>query len=285
MFPGCFLKFTITFQELELSPEEIWYENITDVMEQTILLVMIFGRWLMPKGKLTRDELSQLLLINMASAADIIEFFDIININAVSYDKKMITYVLVLWSWSLLQFPLNTAVAFDKLISGDEPKAKPSQTPTIARLSSLPSYIVKRMSLNIYEREFESEDHVKPAFGEFASITVGLLLQDAPYLVMRLFIISYYKTFGYMIVFLTVKNGLFFILEVYRLCVLFCHCKDSYDHDPSPDSRVQIQGRFSNIQIAIPHALLNNKISPMQEKNKKASLGTMSSQISLYDET
>lgn len=254
--------------------EEIWYENITDVMEQTILLVMIFGRWLMPKGKLTRDELSQLLLINMASAADIIEFFDIININAVSYDKKMITYVLVLWSWSLLQFPLNTAVAFDKLISGDEPK--PSRKPTIARLSSLPSYIVKRMSLNIYEREFE-EENVKPAFGEFASITVGLLLQDAPYLVMRLFIISYYRTFGYMIVFLAVKNGLFFILEVYRLCVLFCHCEDSHDHDPSPDSRVQIQGRFSNIQIAIPHALFKNKISPRTEKEKTESLSTTSS--------
>lgn len=227
---------------------------------------------MMPKGKLTRDELSQLLLINMASAADIIEFFDIININAVSYDKKMITYVLVLWSWSLLQFPLNTAVAFDKLIAGDEPK--PAQ-PTVGRLSSLPSYIVKRMSLNIYEREFEEEENVKPAFGEFASITVGLLLQDAPYLVMRLFIISYYKTFGYMIVFLAVKNGLFFILEVYRLCVLFCHCKDSHEHDPSPDSRVQTQGRFNNIQIAIPHTILRNKISP--KENAKESFSTTSS--------
>ena len=226
----------------------------------------------MPKGKLTRDELSQLLLINMASAADIIEFFDIINISAVSYDKKMIIFVLALWSWSLLQFPLNTAVAFDKLISGDEPK--PTQAPTVGRLSSLPSYIVKRMSLNIYERDFESEENVKPAFGEFASIAVGLLLQDAPYLVMRLFIISYYKTFGYMIVFLTVKNGLFLILEVYRLCVLFCNCKDSHDHDPSPDSRVQTIGRFSNIQIAIPHALLKNKVSPRQEK--KESLSTIS---------
>ena len=233
----------------------------------------------MPKGKLTRDELSQLLLINMASAADIIEFFDIININAISYDRKMITYVLGLWSWSLLQFPLNTAVAFDKLISGDEPK--PTRAPTtIARLSSLPSYIVKRMSLNIYEQEFESEENVKPALGEFASITVGLLLQDAPYLVMRLFIISYYKTFGYMIVFLTVKNGLFFILEVYRLCVLFCHCKDSHEHDPSPDSSVQIQARFSNIQIAIPHAVFKNKVSPRMDE-KKGSLSTTTSTLEI----
>lgn len=218
----------------------------------------------MPKGKLTRDELSQLLLINMASAADIIEFFDIINISDVSYDRMMITIVLSLWSWSLLQFPLNTTVAFDKLISGEEPKAK--REPTFARLSSLPSYIVKRMSLNIYEREFDTDENIKPAFGEFASIMVGLVLQDAPYLTMRLFIVSYYKTFGYMIVFLTVKNGLFFVLEVYRLCVLFCHCKDSVIHDPSPDNRIQIQARFSNIQIAVPHSLIRNKISPEKDR-------------------
>lgn len=220
----------------------------------------------MPKGKLSRDELSQLLLINMASAADIIEFFDIINISAVSFDKTMITYVLVLWSWSLLQFPLNTAVAFDKLISGED--VKTSQPPKITRLSSLPAYIVKRMSLNIYEKELDtSEQHSKPALGEFASITVGLVMQDGPYLVMRLFIISYYNTFGYMIVFLTVKNGLFVILEVYRLCVLFCHCKDSAEHDPSPDSLVTIQARFRNIQIAIPNSFLNSKVLPKHDPN------------------
>lgn len=228
----------------------------------------------MPKGKLSRDELSQLLLINMASAADIIEFFDIINIHAVSYDSKMITYVLVLWSWSLLQFPLNTAVAFNKLISGDEPK--PDQPLTITRLSSLPAYIVKRMSSNIYaEKEFEAaaEGNLKPDLGEFASIMVGLLLQDGPYLTMRLFIISYYKTFGYMIVFLTVKNSLFLILEVYRLCVLFCHCKDSSEYDPSPDSQVSIQSRFRNIQIAIPQSFLNAKILPKHDFEGKTSDG------------
>lgn len=255
------------------SPDEIWYENITDVMEQTILLVMIFGRWLMPKGKLSRDELSQLLLINMASAADIIEFFDIINIHAVSYDGKMITYVLVLWSWSLLQFPLHTAVAFNKLISGDEPQ--PDRPLTITRLSSLPAYIVKRMSLNIYEKELEASEggNPKPDLGEFASIMVGLLLQDGPYLTMRLFIISYYKTFGYMIVFLTVKNGLFLILEVYRLCVLFCRCKDSPEHDPSPDSQVSIQSRFRNIQIAIPESFLSGKILPKHDFEGKTNDG------------
>ena len=40
------------------------------------MLILIIGRWLLPKGDLTRDQLSQLLLVYIGTAADIIEFFD-----------------------------------------------------------------------------------------------------------------------------------------------------------------------------------------------------------------
>ena len=33
------------------------------IIEQMILLVLILSRWLLPKGDLTREELSQLLLV------------------------------------------------------------------------------------------------------------------------------------------------------------------------------------------------------------------------------
>jgi hypothetical protein len=33
------------------------------IIEQMILLVLILSRWLLPKGELTREELSQLLLV------------------------------------------------------------------------------------------------------------------------------------------------------------------------------------------------------------------------------
>ena len=45
-------------------------------LEQILLLFLILGRWLLPKGKLTHDQLSQLLLVYIGTAADIVEFFE-----------------------------------------------------------------------------------------------------------------------------------------------------------------------------------------------------------------
>ena len=43
------------------------------LIEQLLLFVLILGRWLLPKGEISRDELSQLLLVYIGMAADIIE--------------------------------------------------------------------------------------------------------------------------------------------------------------------------------------------------------------------
>ena len=37
------------------------------LIEQFLMLVLIIGRWLLPKGDLTRDQLSQLLLVYIGS--------------------------------------------------------------------------------------------------------------------------------------------------------------------------------------------------------------------------
>ena len=41
-----------------------------------LLLILIIGRWLLPKGEITREQLSQLLLVYIGRAADIIELFE-----------------------------------------------------------------------------------------------------------------------------------------------------------------------------------------------------------------
>ena len=38
--------------------------------------MLLSDSWMLPKGDLTRDQLSQLLLVYIGTAADIIEFFD-----------------------------------------------------------------------------------------------------------------------------------------------------------------------------------------------------------------
>ena len=42
-------------------------------MQKTVLVVLVLGRWLLPKGKLTRDQFSQLMLVYLGMAADIAE--------------------------------------------------------------------------------------------------------------------------------------------------------------------------------------------------------------------
>jgi len=50
--------------------------QLVRLLEQLLLLFLILGRWMLPKGDLTHDQLSQLLLVYIGTAADIVEFFD-----------------------------------------------------------------------------------------------------------------------------------------------------------------------------------------------------------------
>lgn len=54
------------------------------VLEQFLLLMLIVGRWVLPKGALSHDQLSQLLLVYVGTAADIVEFYEAFNEEAVS---------------------------------------------------------------------------------------------------------------------------------------------------------------------------------------------------------
>ena len=64
------VKFEIRIP-IKLTPDQ-WIRTL----EQLLLLILILGRWLLPKGKLTHDQLSQLLLVYIGTAADIVEFFE-----------------------------------------------------------------------------------------------------------------------------------------------------------------------------------------------------------------
>ncbi|KOB67730.1 Transmembrane protein 26, partial [Operophtera brumata] len=64
-------------------PTDMW----VTLIEQFLMLTLIVGRWLLPKGDLTRDQLSQLLLDEK-----------------VATEKVLVLLTLAIWSWSLVQF-------------------------------------------------------------------------------------------------------------------------------------------------------------------------------------
>lgn len=76
-----------------------------------MMVVLIIGRWLLPKGEITRQQLSQLLLVYLGTAADIVELFELFKEEAVAYDWELSAVVLVVWSVSLIQFSLVITTA------------------------------------------------------------------------------------------------------------------------------------------------------------------------------
>ena len=73
------------------------------MLEQALLVVVIFGRWLLPKGDLTRDQLSSLLLVYLGTASDITDFFSALNEKTILPYPSLIIIVLVTWAWSIMQ--------------------------------------------------------------------------------------------------------------------------------------------------------------------------------------
>ncbi|VDK85824.1 unnamed protein product [Dibothriocephalus latus] len=77
------------------------------IIEQFHLLAAIIGRWLLPLNGISSDQLSELLLINIGTAADILDLFEAFNEEAVIKHFPIQISILCLWQASLLQFCFN----------------------------------------------------------------------------------------------------------------------------------------------------------------------------------
>uniref|UniRef100_A0A3B5KYN6 Uncharacterized protein n=1 Tax=Xiphophorus couchianus TaxID=32473 RepID=A0A3B5KYN6_9TELE len=167
-------------------------------LHQILLILLIIGKWLLPLGGgITRDQLSQLLLILVGTAADILEF----NSETLADVNRELVYVILgVWTWSMLQFPCHLCVvgpmtgqAADESVQGDS--------------------LWSNRSTDLW------------------SIVETLFIHDGPFLVVRLIVIIHFGTFHQMLVFFAFKNFLVVVLNIYRLCVLYHDFKSSV-HSP-----------------------------------------------------
>lgn len=109
-----FTNLTNSRNEVNKSLEDFFYilrfkiekKTWITLIEQFLMLILIVGRWLLPKGDLTRDQLSQLLLVYIGTAADIIEFFESYKVGGTINETILVYLTLGIWSWSLLQFTI-----------------------------------------------------------------------------------------------------------------------------------------------------------------------------------
>ncbi|KAG6803112.1 transmembrane protein 26 [Apis mellifera caucasica] len=167
-------------------------ETWVTLIEQFLMLILIIGRWMLPKGDLTRDQLSQLLLVYIGTAADIIEFFDSFKEDRIAREPVLVYLTLGIWAWSLMQF---TVVL----------------TATKSRKSRLSSG-------NAVKRRIHTETSCCSI--DVWGITLNMILQDGPFLAFRLILIVHYRIVSYMNIFFTCKNTLVILLQLYRLYVV-----------------------------------------------------------------
>ncbi|XP_043466157.1 transmembrane protein 26 isoform X2 [Leptopilina heterotoma] len=177
---------------IKLPTIQISTETWVTLIEQFLMLILIIGRWMLPKGDLTRDQLSQLLLVYIGTAADIIEFFDSFKEDKIAREPVLVYLTLGIWSWSLMQFTVvltATKSRKSRLSSGSAVKRKvPTETSCC--------------SIDVW------------------GIAINMLLQDGPFLSFRLILIIHYQIVSYMNIFFTCKNTLVILLQLYRLHVV-----------------------------------------------------------------
>ncbi|XP_052787667.1 transmembrane protein 26-like [Mya arenaria] len=192
-------------QGLEV-PIELETDTWVVIMEQLFLYLMILGRWALPRGEITRGELSQLLFVFIGIASDITELFALFEENTVRKNTGLTYAILCIWSISLLQFTFV-------LTSTHSPRKAVAAAAAFTRDDE--------------DEEAEvDEGCVKHVFQtEVWSICVNFLFQDGPFLAVRLYAMIALKILTYSIIFFTAKNALLVMLLVYRLSVLCCERK------------------------------------------------------------
>lgn len=165
------------------------------MIEQLLLLVLIVGRWLLPRAGISRDQLSQLLLVNIGMAADIIELFEAFREPLVKHNTFITVIILAIWQASLIQFSLAKTATRSRRAANPMPGFDPTQA-----IGYVPTCLFCETDL--------------------WAITISLLLQDIPFLILRMTLIFHYNIVSYSNIFFTFKNTLIIILQLFRFVVI-----------------------------------------------------------------
>jgi hypothetical protein len=206
----------IFFQKLLSLSIDDWVIAI----EVTFLMIIIIGRWLLPKGKISRSALSQLLLVYLSLASDMIDLLSIFQEDKVIRNTQMVYTILAVFSWSTFQFSLNLVAT-----RGRNFRLEPD---------------VLNQDLRINFRDPTRRNGTKPikktcqniCGSELPSIFITILMQDLPFFILRLIAVIHFQVQSYTTIFFTCKNLFILFLQVYRLWSI---CMEHLNQDDATD--------------------------------------------------
>ena len=90
----CDVKISYWFQE----------DNLQRLFIQILMLILITSRWLITRSGLSLNQRSLILIISVATAADMLDFFNYLNLEIVYKNYLLLYFTLLIMSLSLIQF-------------------------------------------------------------------------------------------------------------------------------------------------------------------------------------
>ncbi|ESO00537.1 hypothetical protein HELRODRAFT_192515 [Helobdella robusta] len=179
-------------------------------LEEIMLLMLIIGRWLLPRSSVSLDQHSQLLFFHFGLSFDMLDLFILFEEQAVLNKPKMKYVILVLWTFSLFQFTLVKTL-LDPNSDNDHP--------------------ITRALNRCY-------------MSEIWTVSSTVLMHDGPYLILRLYCIIGLQILSYNLLFFTVKNALIILLECYRISVLLFKSKNKADENDGSSVDLSVHSNF-----------------------------------------
>ncbi|XP_051787168.1 transmembrane protein 26-like [Erpetoichthys calabaricus] len=182
-------------QKLKSLNEETWVAGI----EQSMMLVLVIGRWLMPSAGMTSEQLYQLLLMDSGLGADMLDLIDAFKESGVEISRNVRIIGLSVFSWSLMQFPLALTQANYPQDSNSNEDASVHVTDKQSVVSRTRKFFKSCMS------------------GEMWSLFIIIGMQDGPSLVFRMYLLIQEKVRSQMMIFFIGKHFISIVFEVYRI--------------------------------------------------------------------
>jgi hypothetical protein len=177
-------------------------KQLVNALTEIMLLLLIIGRWMLPKGHVTREQLSQLLFAYFGFAFDIMELFDLFKEREVFESSDMQYVIFSLCTISLMQFTIViTAVKSRRL-----------------RQSMMNNFLYKLTSNRCCQ-------------SEMWGLMTTVVLQDGPFLILRLYCLIGLHIKSDDLILYTGKNILVIMLQSYRLAVLVLRCKKEIEEE------------------------------------------------------
>jgi hypothetical protein len=183
-------------------------------------MIIIIGRWLLPKGKISRSALSQLLLVYLSLASDMIDLLSIFQEDKVIRNTHMVYSILAVFSWSTFQFSLNLVATRGRNF----------------RLEPDPMNQDLKINFSSNSRRNGVGNPLQKTCqnicgSELPSIFITILMQDLPFFILRIIAVVHFEVQSYTTIFFTCKNLFILFLQVYRLWSI---CMEHLNQEVTP---------------------------------------------------